>query len=223
MNCLVQNLRDHEEGFQKYVADLQLAAAQTGIKDEETFIETFATRLDPTLGQMVLSVKDIPIILNEWIRQASKFHGQQKQIAALWRGGSIRSFLPRTTWDSNAMDIDAICLSPIEKAKHIKHNKYFICHKVGCHTKNHPRDWPYNLELPHPPRNPVQVRAATTTPATLLTLKPKLELAQFVGSLEKKRTTKEEILWVLATCFAEEDEGKEETVATAKVEEVEDF
>ena len=65
MNCLVQNLRDHEEGFQKYVTDFQLAAAQTGIKNEETLIEAFATRLDPSLGQMVLSVKDIPTMLNE--------------------------------------------------------------------------------------------------------------------------------------------------------------
>ena len=65
MNHLVQNLRDHEEGFQKYIADFQLAAAQTEIKDEETLIEVFATRLDPSLGQMVLSVKDIPTMLNE--------------------------------------------------------------------------------------------------------------------------------------------------------------
>ena len=78
MNHLVQNLRDHEEGFQKYVADFQLAAAQTEIKDKETLIEAFATRLDPSLGQMVLSVKDIPTMLNKWIRQASKFHAQQK-------------------------------------------------------------------------------------------------------------------------------------------------
>ena len=78
MNHLVQNLRDHEEGFQKYVADFQLAAAQTGIKDKETLIEAFATKLDPSLEQMVLSVKDIPTMLNEWIRQASKFHAQQK-------------------------------------------------------------------------------------------------------------------------------------------------
>ena len=68
MNCLVQNLRDHEEGFQKYVVDFQLATAQTGIKDEETLIEAFTTRLDPSLGQMVLSIKDIPTMLNEWIR-----------------------------------------------------------------------------------------------------------------------------------------------------------
>ena len=74
MNHLVQNLRDHEEGFQKYVVDFQLAAAQIGIKDEETLIKAFATRLDPSLGQMVLSVKNIPTMLNEWIRQASKFH-----------------------------------------------------------------------------------------------------------------------------------------------------
>ena len=83
MNCLVQNLRDHKEEFQKYITDFQLAAAQTGIKDEETLIEAFATRLDPSLGQMVLLIKDIPTMLNEWIKQASKFHTQQKGIAAL--------------------------------------------------------------------------------------------------------------------------------------------
>ena len=74
MNCLVQNLRDHKEGFQEYVVDFQLAAAQTGIKDKETLIKAIATRLDPNLGQMVLLVKGIPIILNEWIKQVSKFH-----------------------------------------------------------------------------------------------------------------------------------------------------
>ena len=50
MNCLVQNLMDHEEGFQKYVVDFQLTAAQTGIKDEETLIKAFATGLDSSLG-----------------------------------------------------------------------------------------------------------------------------------------------------------------------------
>ena len=140
MNHLVQNLRDHEEGFQKYIMDFQLATAQTGIKDEEILIEAFTTGLDPSLGQMVLSVKDIPTMLNEWIRQASKFHAQQKQITALQGGGSIRSFLPRTTQDPNAMDIDAIYLSPVERAEYMKHNKCFICHKVGYHTKNHPQD-----------------------------------------------------------------------------------
>ena len=49
MNHLVQNLRDHEEGFQKYVMDFQLATAQTGMKDKETLIKAFATRLDPSL------------------------------------------------------------------------------------------------------------------------------------------------------------------------------
>ena len=83
MNHLVQNLRNQEEGFQKYIVDFQLATAQTGIKDKETLIKAFATGLDPSLGQMVLSVKDIPTMLNEWIRQASKNHTQQKWITAL--------------------------------------------------------------------------------------------------------------------------------------------
>ena len=65
MNHLVQKLRDHEEEFQKYIVDFQLAAAQTGIKDKETLIEAFAIRLDPSLGQMILLVKDIPTTLNE--------------------------------------------------------------------------------------------------------------------------------------------------------------
>ena len=223
INHLVQNLRDHEEGFQKYVADFQLAAAQTGINDEETLIKAFATGLDPSLGQMVLSVKDIPTMLNKWIRRASKFHTQQKWTAALQGGGSIMSFLPRTTRDPNIMDIDAIRLSPVERAEHMKHNKCFICHKVGCHTKNYPWDQPHNQGPPCPPRNPAWVRATTTIPAITPTSKPKLELVQFVGSLERKGTIKEEILQVLATCFAKEDEGKVETVATTKVKEVMDF
>ena len=121
------------------------------------------------------------------------------------------------------MDIDAIHLSPIERAEHMKHNKCFICHKVGCHIKNHPQDQPHNQGPSHPSRNPAQVRATTTFPTTAPTPKPKSELAQFVGSLERKGTTKEEILWVLTTWFAKEDEGKVETVATAKAKKVEDF
>ena len=121
------------------------------------------------------------------------------------------------------MDIDAIRLSPVERAEHMKHNKCFICHKVRCHTKNYPQDQPCNQGPPCPPRNPAQVRATTTTPAITPTPKPKVELAQFIGFLERKGTTKEEILQVLATCFSEEDEGKVETVATAKVKEVKDF
>ena len=50
MNYLVQNLKDHKEGFQKYIADFQLATAQTRIKDKETLIEAFTTGLNPSLG-----------------------------------------------------------------------------------------------------------------------------------------------------------------------------
>ena len=121
------------------------------------------------------------------------------------------------------MDNDPIHLSPIERAKHMKHNKCFIYHKVGCYTKNHSWNCPHNQGPPQPPRNPAQVRATTITPATLPTPKPKLKLVQFIGILERKETTKEKILWVLATCFAEEDKGKVEMVATTKVKEIEDF
>ena len=121
------------------------------------------------------------------------------------------------------MNIDAIHLSPIKRAEHIKHNKYFICHKIRCHIKNHPQGQSHNQGPPYPPRNSAQVKVITTLLVTPPTLKPKSELAQFVGSLEKNRTTKEKILQVLATRFTEEDEEKVEMIATTKIEEVEDF
>ena len=93
MNHLVQNLRDHKEGFQKYVADFQLATAQIGIKDKETLIEAFTTGLDPSLGQMVLSVKDIP---SHWMsgldRQASSMLSKNKSLLSKEEVASGLSF-----------------------------------------------------------------------------------------------------------------------------------
>ena len=142
---------------------------------------------------MVLLVKDIPTTLNEWIKQASKFHVQQKRIATLQEGGSIRCFLLKPAQDLNTMDINTICLSSVKRAD----NMYFIYYKVGYCTKNHPQDQPHNQGPPHSPRNPAWVRVTTTTLAILPAPKPKSELAQFVESLEKKGTIKKDILWVL--------------------------
>ena len=37
------------------------------------------------------------------------------------------------------MDIDWITLSPYEKRRHMKENKCFMCHKLGCHPWKHSR------------------------------------------------------------------------------------
>ena len=43
----------------------------------------------------------------------------------------------KATRDPMAMDVDRIYLTPTQCAEHIRNNKCFICHKVGCSTRNH--------------------------------------------------------------------------------------
>ena len=47
--------------------------------------------------------------------------------------------------DPNAMDVDCLMLFLVEQAHHMHENRYFICHKEGCSTRNHPG---YNQNCP---------------------------------------------------------------------------
>jgi len=47
------------------------------------------------------------------------------------------------------MDVDALRLSPTQRAEHMRNNKCFICHKIGCRSNKHPR--PGNKTMTRPP------------------------------------------------------------------------
>jgi hypothetical protein len=90
---------------------------------------------------MALSMKDPPKDLKGWIKQASEFHSQQRHIdstmAACGSVGSAYTSKTSPPHDPNAMVVDALHLSPVERAEHMRKNQCFICHKVGCSTRNH--------------------------------------------------------------------------------------
>jgi hypothetical protein len=116
------------------------------------------------------------------------------------------------------MVVDTLCLSPVERAEHIRKNQCFICHKVGCSTHNHRTDGRDANPASSPrPYRPPQVWAVET--ATSPAPSP---LATYVQGLNGKNIGADEILRVLQTCY-DGDKEEEETVVTNKVETTEDF
>jgi hypothetical protein len=168
-------------------------------------------------------MKDPPKDLKGWIKQASEFHAQQQHIDSIMAGrGSVGSaYAPRTSprHDPNAMVVDALRLSLVERAEHMRKNQCFICHKVGCSTHNHRKDGRGTSPASSPrPYRPPQVRAVETAAAPP-TPSP---LAAYVQGLKGKNIGADEILRVLQTCYDGERE-EEETVVANKVETAEGF
>jgi hypothetical protein len=116
------------------------------------------------------------------------------------------------------MVVDALRLSPVERAEHTRKNQCFICHKVGCSTRNHRKDGRNTTPTSSPcPYRPPQVRAVETTPHPAPS-----PLAAYVQGLKGKNIGADEILRVLQTCYNGEKE-EEDTVVTNKVETAEGF
>jgi hypothetical protein len=116
------------------------------------------------------------------------------------------------------MVVDALRLSPVECAEHMRKNQWFICHKVGCSTRNHRKDGRGTSPASSPrPYRPPQVRAIETAAPPAPS-----PLAAYVQGLKGKNIGADEILWVLQTCY-DGDKEEEETVVTNKVETAEGF
>jgi hypothetical protein len=157
------------EDFEDFVTQYQLAVAQLGMTDNVAIIDGLCQGLDKELIRMVLSMKDPLKDLKGWIKQASEFHAQQWHIDSIMAGhesvGSVYTSKTFPRHDPNAMVVDALCLSPVEHAEHMRKNQCFICHKVGCSTCNHQKDGQGTTPASSPhPYHPPQVRAVEMTP-----------------------------------------------------------
>ena len=71
------------DDFRDYIFEYQLAVSQSGVTDNITISDNFAQGLDRDLVNLVLSMKDIPSTLNEWVDQVSKFHAQKRWITSI--------------------------------------------------------------------------------------------------------------------------------------------
>ena len=152
---------------------------------------------------MVLSMENPPDDLPGWIKHASKFNSQLQCIKSIQTSSSYQSHL-RPTRNPNAMDVDAVRLSPVERARHMKENRCFICHKVGCSTRNHPRK---NSDNPptRPPRNPARARVTTVEPVAPPPPPSKhTKLGECVDRLAARGVSKDEMLRILEISYSEE-------------------
>jgi hypothetical protein len=141
-HCMTElSQKKTREGFQDFVTQYQLAVAQLGMTDDVAIIDGLCRGLDKELVRMILSMKDPPKDLKGWIKQASEFHAQQRRIDSIMAGrrsvGSAYTSRTSPRHDPNAMVVDTLRLSPVERAEHMRKNQCFICHKVGCSTRNH--------------------------------------------------------------------------------------
>jgi len=82
------------------------------------------------------------------------------------------------------MDIDVLRLSPTQRAEHMRNNKCFICHKVGCRSNKHPRPGNKAMTRPLASTSSSFVRA-TTVPETLEN-NPLLNYARRLNISEKE-------------------------------------
>ena len=165
-----------------------------------------------------------PDTLEEWIAKAKTFHNQKLRIDELKRGTRYSNFRtpnspsPRTSFDPNAMDVDAVRLkklSPQECAKCMKEKRCFRFRKTGhdtrnCRTKTNPTSGPS--------RPSQQILRAEEVPVVPPTVKTKSSpFAEYAQSLGK---SEEELLQTLKLCYEDQDE---EVKAAETFEELQDF
>ncbi|KAF8548658.1 hypothetical protein OG21DRAFT_1526347 [Imleria badia] len=183
------------DAYSDYVTTFHSAFSQAGLADDDRWaMRIFVKGLAPHIAEMVLSQATVPENITAWIKDAGKFHDHLSTYWSIRQGGQ-HNFSSIPACDPNAMDIDAIRLSPTERARHLKDNLCFICHKHGCSTRMHRGNTPRGcgrggrLQGPQPATH---VCAATTKPAPVQT-----PLAQYIESIEGKGQTQEQILKTL--------------------------
>ena len=142
------------------------------------------------LAFKMTSLENKPKTYKDWLAKVGQFYNVTQRLKKLWSrshsyvpSGGYQSLPSPSSFhhDPNAMDVDAIQLSPAQRAEHMHNNKCFICHKVRCQTDKHP--CPGNKAKTHPPpASPSSFTwAAVVSEASLL-----LDYARKLNIMEKE-------------------------------------
>ena len=173
MNWLSTTRIDSGEQLQEYVNTFKLnvvRAKHDEIKDAATLISYFSTGIPTWIMHRIQAMDMVPTTLALWYEKAAHFHLQKeiaRKIALMHRYASQppctnQSFRPpnsRPPHNPNAMDIDALNLSPVEHSRCLQDRLCFICKQPNCSTRNHPRNRTTTREATatRPTQNPEQV------------------------------------------------------------------
>ena len=184
-------------------------------KDATTLISYFSTGISVRIMQHIQAMDTIPTTIASWYEKVTNFHLQREiaQKTALIHCRTTpqtpqtsNAYRPQTsqpTRDPNAMDIDALNLSPAERSCCFPNCLCFICKQLNCSARNHPCE-----ETPiHPAHNPERIRAAMTTP-TASTMPIELDLGKCVKELEGRGKKSTELLCLLLIAIEANEKDK---------------
>ena len=219
MNWLSTTRINAGEQLQEYINTFKLnvvRAKYDETKDAPTLISYFSAGLPTWIMHCIQAMDTVPTTLALWYEKAAHFH-LQKEIArkiALMHHGNVPP-MPRTNQhprplnshpphDPNAMDIDTLNLSPVERSHCLRDCLCFICKQPNCSTRNHPRSrtTPREAAAARPTRNPEQVRTTS--------MSEEGDLMKYVKDLEGKGKKPAELLRLLQIAV-DADETEEQS------------
>ena len=173
MNWLSTTCIDSGEQLQEYINTFKLNIVHTKydeLKDTATLISYFSAGVPTWIMHRIQAMDTVPTTLTLWYEKAAHFRLQKEiaqKIALMHRGNrpqlprtnqSFHSLNPRPFRDPNAMDIDALNLSPVEQSCCLRGRLCFICKQLNSSTRNHPRKTTTReVTTTRPTRNPEQV------------------------------------------------------------------
>ncbi|KIK77211.1 hypothetical protein PAXRUDRAFT_17647 [Paxillus rubicundulus Ve08.2h10] len=127
--------------LEKYNSEFHLNKSRSGVTDTGALISWYSAGLDTRFSSRILKMDTIPDTLDRWIAKAEHFHMQNQWIQTL---RSRNTYVPRPsnpTHDPNVMDIDAVRLTPLQRAEYMKKGLCFICGKQGHRSTDHKSGW----------------------------------------------------------------------------------
>ena len=174
MNWLSTTRINSGEQLQEYIITFKLNVVRTKydeVKDTATLISYFSAGVPTWIMHCIQAMDTVPSTLALWYKKAAHFHLQTeiaRKIALMHHGNGPQP--PRTNQslclpnsrpsrDPNAMDIDALNLSPEEHSRCLRDRLCFICKQLNCSTRNHPHNRTTTRETTTtcPTQNPEQV------------------------------------------------------------------
>jgi len=176
--------------FHGFCSSFELEAGKSGVEDENVLKDLLRQAVSTDLAFKMTSLENERKTYKDWLTKAGQFYDVIQRLKKL-RSGS-HTYVPSEGYRSssnsyrnpNAMDVDVLRLSPTQQAEHMRNNKCFICHKIGCCSNKHPR--PGNKTTTHPPAPTSSSFARATVVSESLEDNPLLAYARQLNISEKE-------------------------------------
>jgi len=186
--------------FHRFCSSFELEAGKSGVEDKNILKDMLRQAVSTDLAFKMTSLENELKTYKNWLMKAGQFYNVTQRLKKLRSGnhtyvpsGGYQS-APSSHHDPNAMDVDAIQLSPTQHAEHMHNNKCFICHKVRCRTNKHPCTGNRTTIHPSPP---------STFTCAAVVFKENLEPNLLLNYAQKLNITEKEAVRSLGIVYGE--------------------